>query len=371
MLYIRTYTQYDQSMWRVRIHWSIVAAVSLATATVSPLREQVGVQWRAATRGTAMRQYVTAEPTAPTHVEDCIRFVQTNHPDDPAMLTAAGCVAEGADIRGDIPEDPLVVGQQSGYESKALELLRRGTEAGGGPTAWAAYANALARDFRGYPRVGETGYDPTDLEERALAEEEAATRPGPTTPPEDAAAPLLRALDEWEQADPANGLPAAMKAGVLYGLRRDSEALQAWVRAAELPAMSTHIREVERSARGLFASMGFSDAEAAVLAVQAKRAVVYSLADVRSSARLAVYEGRTAMMQGRGGDAVRLWDATMDIGKHFAQSRGDVVDFLQGKAIAANGAAPSWVWRSDESSGLSGGPLDEGRARRDKAEGVR
>jgi hypothetical protein len=341
-------------MRHARICWAILVAVVVIVAGVPPLREQTAVQRRAATR-----RYVPPEFLIdPERVEECIRFVEKRYPEDPAMLTAAGCLTYVAGLRT-TPEGAL--SSRSRYMMAALGLLKRGAEGGGGSTAWAAYVNALARDFRGYPRAGATGLDPTDPEQQAQAEKEAAARPMPEIPPEQTATPLLHALPEWEKADPENGLPIAMEAYVLYGLRQDSEALRKWEKAARLPIVSSHPVEAMRSVRGLFAGMGFSDAEAAFVSLGAVNSMFPSLAMVREGARVALYEGRTAMMQGRDQEAVRLWDATMDTGQHLAQSRDAVIDFLQGSALVAIGISPTWVWVSDNASGLSGGPIDKGR----------
>ena len=265
-------------------------------------------------------------------------FVQERYPDDPEMLIAAGMLTR------DLKE--------------ARRLLKSAVEKSGSGAAWSAYAEAVIESGPAYCRLANWAVDPTDPEAVAEAKREIAESgvPGELTPEE--AEPVLEVLRQWEQAEPENALPIAHEMYYLYGLHRDEEALARWEGAAALPEVSSHIEERMRYTARLLQAMGMSPWEATSNSLSTGSALSSKL---RTFARIGMYEGRLAEMDGRDREAIRWWMATFRFGEHMQESADTLIQALVGIAIEGMGGAPVWEWRPDRATGIPNGPLLEGR----------
>ena len=105
--------------------------------------------------------------------------------------------------------------------------------------------------------------------------------------------------------------------------------------------------------------MGMPEPEAIITSWSAL--IFPSFARLRSSARIALYEGRLAQMQGRPEDAIRWWNSSIDIARHMEESTDSVIGFLVAAAIGGITGTPVWRWVHDERSGIPDGPLFKGR----------
>ncbi len=329
-------------MPRVRSAWLILIVAVVVVAAVSPLRQQVRLQWamlpqlsRRQAPGVSEQPFGSATMLLVPYQDRCVAFVTRHYPNDPEMLLAAGALADDK------------------------ELLRRAADVGKTPAAWAAYVDALLQTEPRFERVGASGVDPADSNAVAQEEQRIAESRSPTRLTPQEAAPGLRALDAWHAADPKNGLPLAMEALYLYGLHRDDAALAQWAAAGRLPEVSSRSQERTRAMTRLLVRMGMPEPEA--IAASSAAVIFPSLARVRSCARIAVYEGRLAQMQGRATDAVRWWDATARLGRHMQASADAIIGFLVGVAVEGIGGAPAWKWYLDGASGVPNGPLFHGR----------
>jgi len=270
--------------------------------------------------------------------EDPVRWVESRFPDDPKMLMAAGLVTND------------------------VSALRRAAEESNDAVAWAALAEVVERqsgegaEFR---RIGSWGVDPADAammaEEQKRFEEAGGTK---LLDPK-AAGPVLEVLERWQQADPKNDLPAAFRARYLYAMGRDDDALSAWVEAGRLPEATLHVGKRQKAVRRYLIARGMPEPEAIVTADAMQ--VLRTLAILRGCARIAMYEGSLAAMEGRPKEAVLWWQSTADLGQHVQQSADTLPEFLVGVPVEAIGAAPVWQWRSDEKPGMTGGPVGGGR----------
>jgi len=329
-------------MPRVRSAWLILIVVIAVVAVVSPLRQQVGLQWamlsqlpRRQSPGVSEQPFGSATILLVPYQDRCVGFVTRHYPNDSEMLLAAGALADDR------------------------ALLERAAEGSKTPAAWAAYVDALLQTEPRFERVGAAGVDPADSHAVAQEEQRIAESRSPTRLSPQEAAPGLRALDAWHAADPKNGLPLAMEALYLYGLHRDDAALAQWEAAGRLPEVSNRSQERTRAMTRLLVRMGMPEPEA--IAASSAAVIFPSLARVRSCARIAVYEGRLAQIQGRAADAVRWWDATVKLGRHMQASADAIIGFLVGVAVEAIGGAPAWQWYLDRASGVPNGPLFQGR----------
>jgi hypothetical protein len=284
--------------------------------------------------------------TVPEHlwpyVERAESFVRSRHWDDPEMLAAAAL---------------LVTDQR-----KAVELLNAAVEKGGGGTAWAAYAGMLVTWAPDYVRLGNWRVDPRDPSDLARGERELAELGAPTMLSAEASDAALQVVRGWAAAQPENGMPLALEADLLYGSGRDAEALARWEEAARRPEATAHQQEIIWAASRLLRRMGMSEWES----VQASFTMQYdvtgaSVSACRRMARVAVYEGRLAQMEGQTEEALRWWTATIDLGRHMQESAKTANQFLVGIAVSGVGAAEVWPWRPDRETGIEGGPLEGGR----------
>ncbi len=328
----------------VRASWLILIAVILVVAAVKPLRDQARVQW-------AMLLQLRSPPPSgfppdpaqssfTVHLlrpyrERAARFVEQHYPNDPEMLMAAGMLADDT------------------------SLLKRAAESGADPVAWSAYGEAVVRDAPSYSRLGNWAVDPNDAEAVAQAEREIAESGHPTRLSPEEAEPILAALRRWQQADPDNALPVAIEVRYLYGIHRDDECLPQWERAVRLPAVHGHPTERARAVSRLLVHMGMPEPDA--IGASWWAVTFPSFARLRDCARIALYEGLLAQMQGRPEDAIRWWNASIDIARHTQESAQTMIGLLVGVAIGGIGTNAVWQWVPDGRSGIPNGPLLGGR----------
>jgi len=331
-------------MLKPRAWWIILIAVIFVVAGVKPLRDQARVQW------TMMSQLRSPPPSGfppdpaqsslTAHLlrpyrQRAVRFVEQHHPDDPEMLMAAGMLADDT------------------------SLLKRAAESGADPVAWSAYGEAVVRDAPSYSRLGNWGVDPNDAEAVAQAEREIAESGHPTKLSPDEAEPILAALRRWQQADADNALPVAIEVRYLYGLHRDEQCLSQWERAARIPAVHSHPTERARAVQRLLIRMGMPEPDA--IGTSWWAVTLPSFSRLRDCARIALYEGLLAQMQGRPEDAIRWWNASIDIARHTQDSAQTMIGLLVGAAVHGIAGAPVWQWHHDERTGIPDGPLFNGR----------
>jgi hypothetical protein len=271
--------------------------------------------------------------------EHAIEFVRSHYPKDPEMLMAAGLLTDDA--------------------QEGLALLQRAAERGNSPAAWSAYVEQLMDAGPVYDRPGRWGVDPEDTKGLAEMARTMQERKLPDRISPEQAAPVLSGLARWEQADPQNATPVAHEVFYLYGLHDDAKALERWRYAASLPTVLSRHDEMGRAVARLLSRMGMPAMQAIQSSYTAVRISTHR--SVRESARVAVYEGRVAQMQGRAADAIAWWNSTIAIGRHMQESPTCLVDYVVGVAVEGIGATPAWKWYSGREVGMEDGPLFEGR----------
>jgi hypothetical protein len=275
-----------------------------------------------------------------SYAERAPRFVRERYPNDPQMLIAAGLLTRDL--------------------NEALSLTKAGIENNGAGPAWAAYAGTLMEIGPRYYRLGISGVDPGDDEAVATELKHSGEAAVPTPLSASEVRPIMEALEDWQKAEPQNAVPVAFEAYYLYGLHRDREALARWEEAGRLPEVDSHHQTGITGTTRLLESMGMSPWEALSNSYNSTR-LIGMVSKLRHCARIGLYEGRLAQLQGRPEDAVRWWMVTVEFGRHMQQSADTLIECLVGVAIEAIGAAHVWVWRPDQITGIPGGPLLGGR----------
>ena len=331
-------------MPRIRASWLIVIAAALVPLAARPLREQllppVGV-W-------CYMEAIEPLPPKPDRVEAWLRpyreravsLAERQQHRDPDMLLGAGLLC--AD------------------DNRAAALLRGAAETGRCPAARAALARKLIASSPTYACMGTEGVIPSDPASVASAKQSLEEWKLPDRLSPEAVAPILDTLHAWEADDPENALPVALEVYYLYGLHRHSEALDRWETASRLARVDYYYAESADAVALLLARVGVPAAEAALVGS------FHSLdtpvnAQLRTSARIAQYEGYLATMQGRPKDAIRWWRSSSDFGHHLQNSGYDPISFLVGLAIEGIGTSPAWKSYRDSFTGIPGGPIDRGR----------
>jgi|GEM_PF-1387270 len=275
-----------------------------------------------------------------SYAERAPDFVREHHPDDPEMLMAAGLLTRDID--------------------ESLALLKAAVDKGESGAAWAAYTGVLMETGPAYNRLATWAVDPEDPEAVTEAERKIAESgvPQSLTPKE--AEPVLNVLKQWREAEPRNALPVALEMYYLYGLHRDREALERWEEAGRLPEVDSHYQESITATARLLERMGMSQWDALSNSYNSTW-MIGRVSKLRQCARIGVYEGRLAEMQGRAEEAVRWWMGTVQLGRHMQQSADTLIECLVGIAIEGIGGWPVWEWRPDRMTGIPDGPLQGGR----------
>jgi len=292
----------------------------------------------AGTGGEAKRESLP-EPLS-EYADDATAFVEERYPNDPEMLIAAGLLTRDL--------------------NQARRLLKSAVEKSGSGAAWSAYAQAVMESGPGYARLGTWGVDPADPDavaeaESGIAEKGVRQR---LTPQE--AEPALDVLRQWREVEPENALPLAFEMYYLYGLHQDQESLARWEAAGALSEVNTHAQEFISCTARLLEAMGMSPWESVSNSVNSGSAFG-PLSKLRTCARIGVYEGRLAEMEGRGEEAIQWWLATFRFGEHMQESADTLIQALVGIAIEGIGGWPVWMWQSDRMTGIPDGPLQGGR----------
>jgi hypothetical protein len=291
----------------------------------------------AGTGGEAKRESLP-EPLG-EYADDATAFVQEHYPDDPEMLIAAGMLTRDL--------------------NQAQRLLKSAVEESGSGAAWAAYAQAVMESGPGYDRPGTWAADPTAPESIAEADRMIAEKGVSQRLTAEEAEPVLDILRKWQEVEPENALPPALETYYLYGLHRDEEALARWEEAAALPDVNTHAQEFIRYTGRLLEKMGMSPWES--VSNSYSGSAFGPLGKLRTCARIGVYEGRLAEMEGRDEEAIRWWVATFRFGEHMQESANTLMEALVGIAIQGIGGWPVWEWQSERMTGIPDGPLQGGR----------
>jgi hypothetical protein len=339
-------------VWWRRVWLDLVIATVVIVFAVPVLREQAVDQARRLWLRRSLQPFVLAAADPGERESKLAESIAKRYPDDAEALLGAGVMALSAGGFASNPQWP----EPKRMRKLALPHLERAAKLSDSPAAWAAYCYALLPDLR-YERIGTSGADPEDS--KAVAEETsrlAAEEPRQRLTEGEAKA-ALKALKSWQQADPQNGLPVALEAYVLYGLQRDAEALLRWMDASRLPLASTHSEAMRRVEVRALDRIGISPYEALFTTTDACRVSRY----LRDASRMAVYEGRLARLQGRDDDALRLWQATVELGRRLQAGSSSTLDLISAKFVKSIGASPAWVWVADKRTGTHGGPFREGR----------
>ncbi len=320
-----------------RVGWAVPLAVAAIVAGTPGLRDQARLQWAMAPRRGVVRSsdpgVVGRDPIAEWMVgygRGSLEFAQRRHRGDPDMLIAAAALAPDRD---------------SAREVLADLVLRDGR-----PVTWAAYVDSLLETCPWYFREETAGVDPDSAREMAKVRRIIVERKLPTSLEGEDIAPALEAARRWQEAEPDNALPLAVEAWGLYGLHRDGEAFDRWAAASHLPRVSAWVSERRRGVSRLLGSMGMAAPEATLASRPAIRAC--SLERVAVSAFAATFAGHCAQTAGDPEQALRCWQASMDLGRHAQESAETVRSFLVGVEVEKIGAAPVWRWESDAVTGL-------------------
>jgi len=268
-----------------------------------------------------------------------VSFVQARYRDDPQMMLAAS---------------ELMADRAAGDA-----MLDRAAGANGSGAARAAQTEALLGSAPRYYRIEASGIDPQDRAQIAQAQELIARQRLAGRLPGREADRLGVALAAWRAAERQNALPVALEGWRQYGLGNDDAALRLWQQAATLPAAELHIGERAHAVVSLLERMGMPRAEA--IAAAGRVFDLTALQRVEESARIAVYEGRVAQMQGRGDDAVATWQAAGRLGEVVQRSADVIAELTEGAAIQRTGASPVWAYVPDTESGIPNGPLMRAR----------
>jgi len=283
------------------------------------------------------------------YVERAESFVRGKYRDDPEMLMAAGILT-------------------AEYQEN-LSLLKEAAEKGGG-AEWAVYAGAAMSAGPKYWSPALRGVDPRDPDRVRQVRDEIEADGRPTALTEEEAEPVLEVLRGWEQADPGNGIPAALEVYYLCGLGREEEARERWEHAGAQPQSSLYAQETIWAMQRLLRRMGMSERDSASggfsLGFEVRHAAEQT---ARRGATIARYEGRRAGAEGRYEDAFAWWNATMVLGRHMQESSDTAIEMLEAIVIEAVGASEIWRWRPDRETGIEGGPLDGGRLYQEPAYG--
>jgi hypothetical protein len=345
-------------MRRLRASWVILVACVLAAAAVPGLREQArAVPWSLARGVWPTADCIYHRTWAQTEAR---RFVERHQPDDPDLLLGAAVMMAYYTWWGSWRDDPAV---PDGTRRASLDVLEKATAADGTPAAWAARTEWLLwSDELEWGSVACSAC--VSAEGRAhvgLTDGRLGPHAWPVLRPEDARL-LLDALHGWRAADPENALPVALEAGLRYGLTGPEQARRLWHTASTMPVVSSRLEE-RREAVGLFLErMGFPRAEAEGTA---RAAMTYAIFGIKltpyAGAHSALHQGLHDKREGRPDAAIRLWNATIEMGRRWRAACDTDLDFWNGSNLEKLGAEPSWRLCRDTETGVPGGPFDGGR----------
>lgn len=317
--------------------WILPFAVAGVVAALPALRHQALLQWamlpRPGVRSSAAPAALERDPIlswAVASSNDALEFAQRRHPDDADMLIAAAALTPDGD--------------------SARRLLAELAARDGRPVTWAAYVDSLLESGPHYYREETAGVDPDSAPGMAEVRRIIEERNLRTVLVPGGIAPVMDAVRSWQQAEPGNALPLAIEAWGLYGLHQDADAFERWVAASRLPRVSAWASDRTRSVSRLLASMGMPKPEAVLAARPAIRTP--SLGRLRECAFAAHYAGHSAEAAGDRNEALRRWQASIDLGRHAQDSADTVSTFMAGVEVESIGASPVWVWRSDAVTGL-------------------
>jgi tetratricopeptide (TPR) repeat protein len=368
-----------------RASWLIVVAAIAVTAAVPSLRSLARRQFHAFPRRptdeqtmalSVMTLFTRGGMESPAsygwlwHMQGAktdigyraLPFALEQRPEKPELWAAAAQLAAGQ------ARDLERAGKGEEAEAlraQAMAVFRRAAERADSPACWAGYAVHLLQPLE-CNRIGESGVDPGDpeavalerqrLEEGGFLEGDDSVSKQPSPQAEEA----LEALRSWARVDPDNAVPVALRAWVLYGLRRDGEAV---VLVSELTNLSVATDRAGERAQALRDLLNGLDPSPVGTSVSESdlRGYPSTMGRLRSIARIMSYEGRRAQLEGRQEEAVALWDSGFRLGQLLCESADTTIEYLVGSAVEGIAIHPVWSWRLDSRTGSSGGPLMGGR----------
>lgn len=311
---------------------------ALVVAAVPALRDQTRLQWAMIPRAATPKEGDRRDPIVDwieKRREECVEFVEREHPNDADLLLAAG----------DLTNDGV----------SAIGLLQRAVELRMDGIAYSAYVDAWLRQGPWYDRVETSGVDPADaaglsavrniIEERHL---QVALQP-------EEIAPVLTAAKAWQRVDPENAVPVAVEAWCLLGLHRDSEAQERWSAASGLNRATAYEFQRRLFVARLLAEMGISEPEAFLMSAETLSPSSFARMSVCATAM--GYFGHVAEMSGDLEDALKCWQDTIAIGQTTQLSAESSMGYLAGVHVESVGAEPIWRWYPDWMTGLRGGRL--------------
>jgi hypothetical protein len=328
----------------VRVSWLILIAVIIIVAAVPALREQARVVPAFILRGLwPVEDFVWLRQG----VQQAARFVDRYYPNDPDMLQAVGTMALMAEPDPWSTEEGLASGEPAWI---ARTFLQRAAEADGTPAAWAAYVELLL--LKTCHQIGPE--HPSRLAPTPGRPPESGTEPIPEplprVPDPQIKAEILAAVQDWQSVDPKNGFPVALQAGQLRG----AEAQSLWLAASTMPLVSDRCAERLDALSLLLQRMGFPEMEAREAAdFTALGGSWISPTMLTISAMAFSDEGVRAASEGRGSEAVRLWQASIDLGRMLQASADTLGQLQDGWSIERIGAEPVWQLHPKQHVGMT------------------
>jgi hypothetical protein len=318
-------------MRRPRISWLVLIAAVVTVAAVPALREQA----RAIPPSVVGGLWPEGFFWSPSAVREAAAFVDRHYPNDPDMLLAVATLALNTEANWS-PDEP----EREQLVRLRRSFLQRAVAEGGTPAAWAAYTELLE------VRVIRPGDQEEVRPEPGIpAGSGAAPAPDPASPVSDLGPPddTLADIRAWRAVDPENALPMALEALKLYGLDKEDQARSLWLAASTKPILSDRWTERTEALSLLWQRMGCPEMESRASAAYVDSSSLrFSLYGLSPPARDGSRAGIEAASQGRTQEAVRLWQATIDLGRHMQMSADTSGEFQTGVSLEQVGADPIW-----------------------------
>ncbi len=319
-------------MRRPRISWLVLVAAAVTVLAVPGLREQARAIPSSAVRGLWSEGFFCN----PSALREVAAFVDRHYADDPDMLLAVGTLAFNTEVNW-VPDQP----EREEFARLRRSFLERAVAAGGTPAAWAAYTELGTVRVIGPGDPGWVWPEPGIPPELGPVP---APDPAPRVSDAQTSADTLADLRGWQAVDPENALPVALESSALWDRGREAEAGSLWRAASTMPVVSDRRTERREALSLLWRRMGCPEMESRAAAASLYRDGLWSNLDLV----LAIGAGATwragieAASQGRPEEAVRLWQATIDLGRRMQMSADTPGDFQSCIALEREGVEPIW-----------------------------
>jgi hypothetical protein len=333
-----------------RVAWLVLLAAFIIVVAVPALQDQArAIPVSLVRRAWPLDEYVWM----PWALPQAAAFGARHQPDDPEMLLGLATLALTAESNASSCDAGESGEPQIEEAHRTLpRVLRRVTAAQATPAAWAAYTEALLFRPKPAPPDLPANIPSVPATPRDLSALHASDR-WRHSQSLDAQAPVLNALCAWRAADAENALPVAWEALTRYAVGEDAQALSLWHAASKMPLVSDRWNEREAALILLLRRMGFPEMEAEAAGVWATDSNLRMLLLMLvADGEMTYDEGIRALSQGRPEKAVRLWQATMDLGRRLQESADDVGEFQMGVSLERLGAEPVWRVHPRQTPGM-------------------